>query len=164
MANHIQVAGTTIRIGDTLAVNYRLIEKEKVAGKAKREVKEEVRERIQAFEGVVIAIRGMGMNASFTVRRIGAGKIGIERIFPVHSPWIKSVTVKKSAKVRRAKLYYLRDKEGKEIQLAKEPEKTHKVEKKTAKASSGKPAKATQKKEEVKTTKSTKAAPDETKK
>ncbi len=101
-------------VGDTVRVHYKLIEHEKVAGKTKREVKEETRERTQAFEGIVISIKGSGVNCMFTVRKIGSGAIGIERIFPLVSPWIKKLEVKKIGSVRRAKLYYLRDKQGKE--------------------------------------------------
>lgn len=122
MANQITHNETTFHVGDRVTVNYRLIEKEVVAGKAKREKKEEVRERIQGFEGIVIKIRGEGDNRSFTVRRIASGQIGVERIFPLVSPWIKSINVLKEAKVRRAKLYYLRDKIGKEAQSLKEKE------------------------------------------
>jgi len=111
----------TFRVGDTLAVDYRLIEKEIVAGKAKREKKEETRERIQTFEGICIAIKGDSYeNRSFVVRKIASGAVGVERIFPLSSPWIKKITVKKSAVVRRAKLYYLRDKTGKEADKLKE--------------------------------------------
>jgi large subunit ribosomal protein L19 len=104
----------TFHVGDTVRVHYKLIEHEKVAGKAKREVKVETRERTQVFEGIVIAIKGSGANCMFTVRKIGAGAIGIERIFPLVSPWIKKLQVKKPGAVRRAKLYYLRNKQGKE--------------------------------------------------
>lgn len=110
----------TLHVGDTIRVHYMLIEKEKVAGKTKREVKEETRERIQVFEGIVIAIKGSGVNAMFMVRKIGAGAIGIERIFPLMSPWIKKITVKKQGVVRRAKLYYLRGKIGKEATRVEE--------------------------------------------
>jgi large subunit ribosomal protein L19 len=104
----------TIHVGDTVRVHYKLIEKEKVAGKTKREVKEETRERTQAYEGIVIAIKGSGANAMFTVRKIGTGAIGIERIFPLISPWIKLIQIKKRGTARRAKLYYLRGKIGKD--------------------------------------------------
>ncbi len=122
MANHIVWNGkdgekdlqVDIHVGDTVRVHYKLIEKEKVAGKTKREVKEETRERIQIFEGIVIAIKGSKANAMFTVRKIGAAAIGIERIFPLISPWIRKVDVKKHGSVKRAKLYYLRGKLGKE--------------------------------------------------
>lgn len=113
-----------IHVGDTVRVHYRLIEKEKVAGKTKREVKEESRERIQVFEGILIAIKGSAENCMMTVRRIGVGAIGMERIFPVSSPWIKKIDVKKYGDVRRAKLYYLRDRTGKaatKINEAKKP-------------------------------------------
>ena len=100
-------------VGDTIRVHYKLIEHEKVAGKTKREVKEETRERVQVFEGIVIAIKGSGANGMFTVRHMGAGAIGVERIFPLVSPWIRKIEVKKSGSVRRAKLYYLRGRQGK---------------------------------------------------
>ena len=70
------------------------------------------RERIQAFEGVVIARKGGSINETFTVRRVSYG-IGVERVFPLHSPRIDSIVVTKHGKVRRAKLYYLRDRVGK---------------------------------------------------
>ena len=103
----------TLHVGDTIRVHYKLIEKEKVAGKTKREVHEETHERTQPFEGILLAIRGGGANEMITVRKIGAGGIGVERIFPLVSPWIKKIDVKKRGAVRRAKLYYLRSKTGK---------------------------------------------------
>lgn len=124
MANEAKHQETVFHVGDTIQVHYKLIEKEKVAGKTKREVKEEVRERIQIFEGIVISIRGEGQNRTFIVRRIGAAAIGIERIFPLYSPWIKKITVKKKGSVRRAKLYYLRGKTGKEAEKLKEKQTT----------------------------------------
>lgn len=114
MANSALWNNVQFHVGDTVRVHYKLIEHEKVAGKTKREVKEETRERTQAFEGIVIAIKGSGANAMFTVRKIGSGAIGIERIFPLISPWIKKLEVKRPGSVRRAKLYYLRDKTGKD--------------------------------------------------
>jgi large subunit ribosomal protein L19 len=101
------------KIGDTIRVHYKLIEKEKVAGKTKREVKVETHERTQVFEGIVIALKRSQENQSVTVRKIGLGAIGIERIFPLVSPWIKKIEVKKHGSVRRAKLYYLRSRTGK---------------------------------------------------
>lgn len=103
---------TVFHVGDTIGVHYKLIEHEKVAGKTKREVKEETRERVQVFEGIVIAIKGNGDNTMFTVRHMGTGAIGVERIFPLISPWIRKIVVKKSGAVRRAKLYYLRSRTG----------------------------------------------------
>lgn len=116
MAMYAKHNETTFKVGDTIRVHYRLLEKEKVSGKTKREVKEEVRERIQVFEGIVIKIKGEQENKMFTVRRIGAGGIGVERIFPLFSPWIKKIMVKKTGKVRRAKLYYLRNIIGKDAE------------------------------------------------
>ena len=88
--------------GDTVRVMVKVIEGEK--------------ERLQAFEGVVIRKRGGGAGASFTVRRISYG-VGVERTFPVHSPRIDKVQVVKRAAVRRSKLYYLRDLAGKAARL-----------------------------------------------
>lgn len=116
MANQATFVDTIFHVGDTIRVHYKLIEKEKVAGKTKREVKEEIRERIQVFEGVVISIKGHGVGKSFIVRRLAVGNIGVERIFPLISPWIKKITVKSKGNVRRAKLYYLRDKTRKEVE------------------------------------------------
>lgn len=79
-------------------------------------VKEGNRERIQAFEGVCIAIRNRGLNSSFTVRKISHG-IGVERVFQTHSPQIDSIKIKRRGDVRRAKLYYLRGLEGKAARI-----------------------------------------------
>lgn len=76
-------------------------------------VKEGNKERLQNFDGIVISVRGRGDSKTFTVRRIGAGGIGVERIWPINSPIISKIEVKKEQKVRRAKLYYLRDRIGK---------------------------------------------------
>lgn len=89
-------------IGDTVDVHVRILEGEK--------------ERIQIFNGVVIARSGHNTREMFTVRRIVQGE-GVERVFPVHSPRIADITVKRSGKVRRAKLYYLRDRSGKAVRL-----------------------------------------------
>ncbi len=90
------------RAGDTLRVNVR--------------VKEGEKERIQAFEGVCIARRGSGVSATFTVRKISSG-VGVERIFPTHSPMIADVSVVRRGRVRRAKLYYLRNLTGKATRI-----------------------------------------------
>jgi len=79
-------------------------------------VKEGNRERLQAFEGVVIAMRNRGLNSAFTVRKISHGE-GVERIFQTHSPSIGSVKVKRRGDVRRAKLYYLRERSGKSARI-----------------------------------------------
>ncbi len=79
-------------------------------------VREGNRERQQAFEGVVIAKRNRGLNSSFTVRKISYGE-GVERVFQTHSPLIHSIEVKRRGAVRRAKLYYLRDRTGKSARI-----------------------------------------------
>lgn len=79
-------------------------------------VKEGNRERLQAYEGVVIAVRNRGINSAFTVRKISHGE-GVERVFQTHSPLIDSVEVKRRGKVRRAKLYYLRDRSGRSARI-----------------------------------------------
>ena len=85
------------RVGDTVVVGCKIIERKN--GKDK--------ERVQNFEGIVIARKGSGVSETFTVRKVVSG-IGVEKIFPVHSPNIASITVTKKGKVRRAKLYFLR--------------------------------------------------------
>ena len=79
-------------------------------------IKEGNKERVQAFAGTVIARDGSGSTETFTVRRISFG-VGIEKVFPVHSPYITKVEVERSARVRRAKLYFLRDRAGKAVRL-----------------------------------------------
>jgi len=88
--------------GDTLVVNVK--------------VKEGNRERLQAFEGVCIAIRNRGLNSAFTVRKMSHGT-GVERVFQTYSPLIDSIEVKRRGDVRRAKLYYLRGREGKSARI-----------------------------------------------
>lgn len=83
----------------------------------KVKVKEGDRERLQAYEGVVIAIRNRGINSSFTVRKIGANEIGVERVFQTYSPQVAEIAVKRRGDVRRAKLYYLRDLTGKAARI-----------------------------------------------
>jgi len=89
--------------GDTVRVNVR--------------IKEGERERVQAYEGVCIARSGGGLQENFTVRKISFGE-GVERVFPVMSPMIESIEVKRRGVVRRAKLYYLRDRRGKSARIA----------------------------------------------
>jgi large subunit ribosomal protein L19 len=79
-------------------------------------VKEGDRERLQAYEGVVIAIKNRGLNSAFTVRKISNG-IGVERVFQTHSPIVAAIEVKRRGDVRRAKLYYLRDRTGKSARI-----------------------------------------------
>ncbi|PZQ85662.1 MAG: 50S ribosomal protein L19 [Ancylobacter novellus] len=94
--------------GDTVIVNVK--------------VKEGERSRVQAYEGVVIARNGGGINESFTVRKISYGE-GVERVFPLYSPNIDSLKVVRRGKVRRAKLYYLRDRRGKSARIAERQDK-----------------------------------------
>ena len=89
--------------GDTLQVNVRVIEGDKT--------------RVQAYEGVCIARSGGGLQESFTVRKISYGE-GVERVFPLYSPMLESIKVLRRGKVRRAKLYYLRDRRGKSARIA----------------------------------------------
>ncbi|MDI1300383.1 MAG: 50S ribosomal protein L19 [bacterium] len=79
-------------------------------------VKEGDRERLQAYEGVVIAIKNRGLNSAFTVRKISNG-VGVERVFQTHSPVVAGIEVKRRGDVRRAKLYYLRDRSGKSARI-----------------------------------------------
>lgn len=90
------------RVGDTVKVFFKIIE-----GKT---------ERIQAYEGLVICFRNAGLSRTFTVRKNSYG-VGVERVFPVHSPRIANIEVVKQGKVRRAKLYYIRDKIGKKAKI-----------------------------------------------
>ncbi len=103
--------------GDTVIVNVK--------------VKEGERTRVQAYEGVCIARSGGGINESFTVRKISYGE-GVERVFPIYSPLIDSIKVVRRGKVRRAKLYYLRDRRGKSARIVEKQEsaaeKTARVE------------------------------------
>ena len=80
-------------------------------------IREGERQRVQRFDGVCIARSGGGLNENFTVRKISFGE-GVERVWPVHSPLIESIEVKRKGKVRRAKLYYLRDRRGKSARIA----------------------------------------------
>ena len=89
--------------GDTLIVQVRITEGN--------------RTRLQAFEGVCIARSGKGLNESFTVRKISYGE-GVERVFPVYSPLVEAIEIKRKGKVRRAKLYYLRELRGKSARIA----------------------------------------------
>jgi large subunit ribosomal protein L19 len=114
-AEQITKLGKTIpefQPGDTVIVNVR--------------VKEGERTRVQAYEGVCIARSGGGLNESFTVRKISYGE-GVERVFPVYSPMIDSIKVVRRGKVRRAKLYYLRDRRGKSARIAERTD--HRAEK-----------------------------------
>ena len=100
--------------GDTVIVNVK--------------VKEGERSRVQAYEGVCIARNGGGLNESFTVRKISYGE-GVERVFPLYSPNIDSIKVVRRGKVRRAKLYYLRDRRGKSARIAERTDRKNEEKK-----------------------------------
>ncbi len=128
-------------IGDTVKVHYRIVEGDK--------------ERIQVFEGIVIAINNKGIKKTFTVRKISFD-VGVERIFPLISPRIAKIEVVRKGKVRRSKLYYLRERRGKSAKL-RERRNTSKDNKKSAKAepTSAPIAEETQVDEKIETTEAT---------
>jgi len=101
MANTVTIRDVKIGSGDIVRVHQKVLEGDK--------------ERVQIFEGMVIGIRGRDPDKSFTVRKIAAGGIGVERIFQVNSPWVIKVDVKKPGQVRRAKLNYVREKSAKQV-------------------------------------------------
>src|ERR1041384_2436124 len=101
--------------GDTVIVNVKVVEGE--------------RSRVQAYEGVCIGRSGQGLQESFTVRKISYGE-GVERVFPLHSPMIDSIKVVRRGKVRRAKLYYLRDRRGKSARIAERIDRSEGAKKK----------------------------------
>ena len=92
-----------LRVGDIVRVHYRIVEGN--------------RERVQPFQGTVIRISGSGINRMFTVRRIASHGVGVERTFPYHSPFIEKIEVLRHSKVRRARLYFLRERVGKKARL-----------------------------------------------
>lgn len=101
MAISATIKDTPVHVGDIVRVHLKVVEGEK--------------ERIQIFEGMILGIRGRGDNRTFTVRKISSGNIGVERIFPLISPWIVKVQVKKPGKVRRAKLYFVHDQSSRQV-------------------------------------------------
>lgn len=112
MANQLIFKDKSFSVGDTLMVYQK--------------VKEGDKERTQLFEGILIRVKGEGDNRSFTVRKIAAGGIGVEKIWPVASPTVLNIESKKSSPARRAKLYYLRGRIGKEALKIKERESNEK--------------------------------------
>lgn len=110
---HEQLTGKkeypTFKAGDNITVNYKIIEGNK--------------ERIQSFKGDVLKRQGRGYTATFTVRKISDG-VGVERLFPLYSPNIESITLNKAGSVRRARLFYLRDRQGKSARI-KEKKQIH---------------------------------------
>jgi large subunit ribosomal protein L19 len=119
---HLKADAPVFEVGDTVDVATRIVEGDK--------------ERIHIFSGTVIRKKGKGINETFTVRRI-VNNEGVERIFPLHSPFIAKVTVKRGGETRRAKLFYLRDRVGKAVKLT---EKRRASKKDAAAAEAGAPA------------------------
>jgi large subunit ribosomal protein L19 len=124
-----------VRIGDTVRVHFRIVEGSK--------------ERVQVVEGVVIKMRGSQNRKTVTVRKVSFG-VGVERIFPLHSPRVEKVEVVKHSKVRRAKLYYLRELRGKAARLKEVRVQSTKTKKKSKKKSKAKAETNTDAKAEVK--------------
>lgn len=106
MAQHFTYHDQVISTGDTVRIH--------------QEISEGGKTRIQVYEGLVIAIKNSGSGKSFTVRKIAAGGIGVEKIFPVLLPALKKIEIKRKGQVRRSKLYYLRDRVGKKATKVKE--------------------------------------------
>ena len=110
-AKHMKESIPEFNVGDTVRVDVRVVE----GG----------RRRVQAFQGTVIQRRGCGVRETFTVRKISQG-VGVERVFPVHSPNLSSIKILRKGKVRRAKLYYLRKLKGKAARIAEKTDKESK--------------------------------------
>ena len=100
MANSLTYADQVFRVGDTIAVYQKIVEDQKT--------------RLQIFEGILMAVTGKGTGQAFRVRKLSHMAIGVERVWPVHTPMIDKVVLKKRGNVRRAKLYYLRKRVGKQ--------------------------------------------------
>ncbi|HEC78236.1 MAG TPA: 50S ribosomal protein L19 [candidate division WOR-3 bacterium] len=128
-------------------------------------IKEGDKERITPFQGVVIQMRGKALSRTFTVRKISAG-IGIERIFPLHSPMITKIEIKKKGKVRRAKLGYLRKRRGRKMKIKEATRLTRKTDEtgEEKEPVAEEIASSVESQQEVKSTEEKKAAPDEVKK
>src|SRR5437870_9011601 len=131
--NYLKKDVPQFQVGDTVDVHTRIVEGDK--------------ERIQIFAGTVIMKKGAGINQTFTVRRI-VNNEGVERIFPIHSPFIAKVVVRRSGETRRAKLFYLRQRVGKAVRLT-ETRKAGKKEETEAAITSAQAAKAEAKEKEL---------------
>jgi large subunit ribosomal protein L19 len=118
MALQAKIKDTSFAVGDKVRIFQKIQEGDKI--------------RIQPFEGIVIAIRGEGENKMFTVRKIAVGNIGVERIWPLNSPWIEKVKVVRKGQTRRAKLYFLRENPNK-LRFAHENESRKASRRSTAK-------------------------------
>ncbi len=102
MAISASINQVTFHVGDLVRIHYKIKEADD-------------KERVQIFEGLVIGIRGRGVNRTFMVRKIASGNIGVERIYPLSSPWITKIEVKKTGTVRRAKLSYVRSQSARQV-------------------------------------------------
>ena len=118
--NYLKKDVPQFEVGDTVDVHTRIVEGDK--------------ERIQIFAGTVIMKKGYGINETFTVRRI-VNNEGVERIFPIHSPFIAKVAVKRSGETRRAKLFYLRKRVGKAVRLSEQRKSTKETDAPSSKSS-----------------------------
>jgi large subunit ribosomal protein L19 len=107
-AKRMKESTVDFAVGDTVRVDIRVIEGD--------------RERVQAFQGTVLQRRGSGLGATFTVRKVSSG-VGVERVFPLHSPSVSAIRVLRKGKVRRAKLFYLRELKGKAARIGEKMEK-----------------------------------------
>lgn len=116
MRNKIIEAFEALQIGSKVAPQFKAGDTLKVAAK----IKEGDKVRIQNFEGICISTRGEGAGKTFTVRKMGANNVGVERIFPLFSDSIDSITLVRKGRVRRAKLYYLRERRGKSARIKEE--------------------------------------------
>lgn len=101
------------KTGDTVNIHYRVREGEK--------------ERIQQFEGLVISRKGSGANKTFIVRKVSAGSVGVERIFPLYSPFIAKIELKKQGDIKRSKLYYIRERRGKAARIKEKAQNSNNV-------------------------------------
>ena len=106
MAQYLTLNEENMAVGDTVRIHQEILEGNK--------------KRVQVFEGILIAVKNAGAGKSFVVRKIGAGNVGVEKIFPANLPSIKKVEVRRKGSVRRSKLYYLRNKIGKSASRIKE--------------------------------------------
>lgn len=124
MAIRAKIKDVSFSVGDTLAIHLKVVEEKKT--------------RTQIFEGVVIGIKGHQETKSFTVRKIATGHIGVEKIWPILCPSIEKIEVKKRGQVRRAKLYYLRDRKGRAALKIKEIKEEPQNAKPKSKSKAGK--------------------------
>ncbi len=144
MAISTTILDQKINVGDRIKVHHK--------------VKEGEKERTQIFTGIVIAIKGNRSGKAFVVRRIASSGVGVERIWPVISPWLQKIEVEKRGKIKRSKLYYLRDRVGKKATRVKTMTKKEEKQKEVKQLEKNSKQEAKNKKEETNKTSKTKAA------